>query len=453
MPLRNHIPALLLLPFILIGCAKPASNPYRDEIVNANSWYPVAYGDDQLVYYYAPFATTYEADGLITTLISKSKGQAAAKILPSRWEINCFDKTVRINGIDSNGSWKLGKDWEQVGEKTVGQNLVRNLCLKSAAGRDDLQFLAMGYVNKSNSYESFFLAQNESLSGANSSTKAFEILYLKSQNNSWSRFILTIDCANRHYSTSSDPNSKNLQWNISSTGSAAELMTIKACGSPRADSDAANKQNQQNYVNTKRMPKAQVGIASPAPQPLDKNGPVIRTVQVNFDSTPNGATVKDVKTGHTIGVTPFVVKYNLDVSKLKAGRCSEISALSFEWVSGAKARTSSPQKVCMYADDLFSISMQRPKSPGLQLDIDYQVKLQQLKTQQEALVAQQRQAAAAEQQARAQQAKAAAEAEQAKSAQDALLLQMFQGGSMINKSPTRLPVNCSPTVGGGYSCY
>lgn len=442
---------LLLLAGVVIGCAKPASNPYRDEIVSTNMWYPVAYGTEQLVYYYAPFQTTYAADGLITTMISQSKGHNSERNLPGRWEINCFDKTVKIHGIDSKGAWKLVKDWEQVGKKTVAEQAVANLCLKSAAGRDDLEFIAMGYDKKTGVYETYFWTPTQNLSEEKSSAKTYQIFNFKSPNGGWSHFYTTVDCTKRYFANSTEANSKDLKWNSAYPSSAAELITLNACGFPKPNLDVAKIRNQQNYVaTTKGAQKAKVDNTAPMPHSLE---PVIRTVQVTIESTPNGATVKDVKSGQNFGVTPFVVNHNLDVTKLKAGRCTEISALSFEWISGAKTKTSNPYKICMYADDRFLISMQRPKTPGIQVDIDYQVKLQQLKIQQEALAAQQRQAAAAEQQARAQEAQATAESKQAKSAQDALLLQMFQGGSMIKKSPTRLPIDCSPTVSGGYSCY
>lgn len=450
MPLRNHIPALLLLSLILMGCAKPTQSPYHAEIVNSNIWYSISFGNEQQVAYYSPFQTSYSSDGIITTLISQWNGKDSERKLIGMFEMNCFDKTLKINVLNSNGTWQMSQDWKQVEKNTNGQAILEKLCLKSIGNREGIEFLATTYAQNTGQYESYFWNPNENLSSADRLMKVFRISLFKQPNGGWSDFFFTVNCENRYYAMSSEPNPKDLKWNSSPTESPAGLITIKACGFSKSGLDNAKKQSQQNSVaTTKGAQKAKGENTSTTPR---SQVPVIRTVQVNFESSPNGATVKDVKSGQTVGVTPFIVNYNLDVTKLKDGRCSEISALSFEWISGAKAKTSNPYKVCMYADDRISISMQRPKTPGLQTDIDYQVKLQQLKIQQEALAAQQRQAAAAEQQAQAQQAQAAAEAEQAKSAQNALLLQMFQGGSMINKPSTKMPIHCSP-IGSGYSCY
>lgn len=444
---------LVILALAVVGCAKPPSNPYRDQIVSNNTWYPITFGKEQAVYFYAPFQTTYSSDGLITTLIAQSKGRKSNKELPSRWEINCFDRTVKIYGLDANGSWKVFKDWEQVAKNTTGESTVTNLCLKSANGRDELQFLSTEYNLASEKYETYFWNPNQNLSEANSSTRVFQISMLKFPNAGWSNFYCSVNCVNRHYATSTDPKSKDLKWKDTPSDSAVGLLLIKACGSSNNMSEVRN-QHIPNTAGSSKNPLNTRSIDIPKTnQPVDAGPPVYRNVQVYVESTPNGATVKDTKTGQTAGVTPFVKNFTFDISKLKTDRCTTIDGLSFEWVSGAKLKTTNPFKLCMYADDKFLVSIQRPKSPGLQMDIDYQVKLQQLQIQQEALAAQQRQAIAAEQQARAQEAQAASEAEQANSAQNALLLQMFQGGSMIKKSPTRMPINCSQTVLGDYSCY
>lgn len=435
---------------LLQGCAKLSLNSYDEAVYAQNTWLPIVYAPNATMYY-APYKTTYKSDGSVVTLMAAVRKSDNKRGNPTRVEINCNGLMQRNYHLDGQGNWTLKEDW------TNSPGLANSLCINTQKFGSEVRFVGLTEDKKMpNNYSRYFWEYQTDYSNPVNKGKVIKIYTSSSDRPQWKSFFLTFNCSDRRYAFMQSADEKNLNWGIEPpansifgyllTQACGEKLSSKASTAPNLKTDRGGTQDNQ-YVQKSPIRK------EATPHPLNTDGPVIRSVQVNFESSPNGATVKDVKSGQTVGVTPFVVNYNLDVTKLKAGRCTEISALSFEWVSGAKTKTPNPLKVCMSADDRFSISMQRPKAPGVQADIDYQVKLQQLKIQQETLAVQQRQAAAAEQQARAQQEQAAAEANQAKSAQDALLLQMFQGGSMIKKSPTRLPTNCSPTVGGGYSCY
>lgn len=147
------------------------------------------------------------------------------------------------------------------------------------------------------------------------------------------------------------------------------------------------------------------------------------TLTVN--TWPEGAVVSELGTGRFVGESPAVSYYNLNSKSPKnAAGCYLVKGFRAQWQSGAVGATQETITLCGPSTGDYNITVQRPQVGGLDRDQNYAVQKQMLRAQQQ----------------------------QAKSAQDAALLQMYMATKPAPSS-TRLPVNCSPTVSGGYSCY
>lgn len=177
----------------------------------------------------------------------------------------------------------------------------------------------------------------------------------------------------------------------------------------------------------------------------DKKDPVasqkavhMSQAEIIFRSVPEGARVLALSSGRQIGITPFRTQLNYDANTV-INNCVPLPKVKILWISGAEYLTRDKEKACLQSG-VFVFDVKRPKVAGLQIDIEYPIKLQQLKLQQEQLEAQQRHNNAMQQEAARQ---AEAQERQAKAANEMLIYQMFSpkiSGSS-NSSPTILDIN------------
>lgn len=146
---------------------------------------------------------------------------------------------------------------------------------------------------------------------------------------------------------------------------------------------------------------------------------------LTVNTWPEGAVITELGTGRFVGESPAISYYNLNSKSPKnAAGCYLVRGFKAQWQSGAVASTQEAITLCGPSTGDYNISMQRPQVGGLDRDQNYAVQKQMLRAQQQ----------------------------QAKSSQDAALLQMYMATKPAPSS-TRLPVECSRTVSGNYSCY
>lgn len=433
----DQIKLLMILGCVILvsGCMKFGFNRFDENVVSSNQWLALTYLSDRVVYY-APYQTVYNDDSTLSTVIFGLKKSNNQKLAPIKIDVNCEGKLYRGSRLDSAGNWRLEEDWTYSPKAAV----ISNLCFNRTENGRVLRFINIVENPKMpNKYYVMAWEPHDNYANNVNKFKVYKYYIRELPNGRWLYSYFIPNCNNGSYATASDPESKSLNWifDIKNDSTFGFLMN-NACG---FNWQSRTTNNQANSSVKSQKGKSNLEVLPP------------KRVTVVFESKPSGASVKDIRTDRNLGVTPFALNFELDPAKLTSGSCTMLDGLVAEWVSGAKFKTKNPFKICMNSSDRFLVSINRPNAPGLQADIDYQIKLEQLKIQQESLAAQQRQASALEDQARAQRAQAEAEEAQAKSAQDALLLQMFQGGSMIKKSPSRMPINCSPDLFGNYSCY
>lgn len=93
---------------------------------------------------------------------------------------------------------------------------------------------------------------------------------------------------------------------------------------------------------------------------------------LEITSHPEGAYVTEAVTNKNLGVTPLRISLNLDEKTKGSDGCYRMYGIQAFWVSGAKAESSHPIRICGPNSGVYNFNFKRlPDAPGVAKDIAY----------------------------------------------------------------------------------
>lgn len=220
------------ITLLVVSCSSIRSNKtVSDQVMSNNQWLFIADGVSSR-FWYAPYATSIDPDGNVTTLLAVHNRMTGQRDHPNKIVVNCSGKLLRSFAIDQNGNWTLFKDWTSYDAGSVNELIVQRLCPIVAEDGGRRQFItAVPDTRMPNSYTTFGWELDKSYSPPDGKYTIFKYFQLLPGSTQYTYSYFFAICSNRTYASSSDLSGRKLSWNQDPPlNSAFGYLMVKACG-------------------------------------------------------------------------------------------------------------------------------------------------------------------------------------------------------------------------------
>lgn len=193
-------------------------------------------------FYYAPFATTNDSNGNITTLLAAGSRSTGEVLYPSKVTVNCTSKVVRTDNIDLNGNWTKYSNWVAPEKGTVNAQIIDHICLVRGIDGSTRQFInMMPDAKMPNNYTYYWWELDKNYAVGTAPYKTFKVFQANTGQDQLTYIYYYANCSSRTFALNQDLSAKNLAWNSEAVpNSTFGFLMTKACGTKPANTSGGS---------------------------------------------------------------------------------------------------------------------------------------------------------------------------------------------------------------------
>jgi len=215
----------------LVSCATYVNTQLGRSLIDKNYWLYII-DSDAVNFYYAPYQTTFDADENVTSLVYGTRKANGTILYPSQVNVNCSGKAIRWNALDTNGNWKVLRDWNVPDPNSVDDWMIQRLCPIRAEDGGIRQFINVAPdARMPNKYTVFWWEYEKDFADGKSVSKTYRVYQMTTPENKLTYHYVSLRCESRTYVATITPFVKDQKWVAEPPpNSAYGFLMSKACG-------------------------------------------------------------------------------------------------------------------------------------------------------------------------------------------------------------------------------